>query len=72
MFSLLPLNGKNTELGGFSIGYVNITPELTDNQVSLYSPVGTTYPFAVMSSSPPLNGRVLSLATLNQLCSYYL
>jgi len=38
--SLPPLNGKNPELGGFSIGYVHDTSELTDNQVSSSSPVG--------------------------------
>jgi len=43
MSSMLPLNGRNPELGGFSIGYVHITSELTDNQVSSSSPVGTTY-----------------------------
>jgi len=36
-----PLNGRNLELSGFSIGYVHITSELTDNQVSPFSPVGT-------------------------------
>jgi len=28
---LSPLNGRNSELGGFSIGYVHITSETTDN-----------------------------------------
>ena len=42
MFSSPPLNGKNPELDGFSIGYVHDTSELTDNQVSSSSPVGTT------------------------------
>ena len=42
MSSLSPLIGKNPELGGFSIGYVQfITSEPTDNQVSSFSPVGT-------------------------------
>jgi len=36
-----PLNGRNLELGGLSIGYVYITSEPTDNQVSSFSPVGT-------------------------------
>jgi len=40
MSSSPPLNGKNPELGGFSIGYVHVTPEPTDNQVSSSSPVG--------------------------------
>ena len=39
--SLSPLNGKNPEHGGFSIGYVDDTSEPTDNQVSSFSPVGT-------------------------------
>ena len=39
--SLPPLNGKNPELGGFSIGYVHDTSEPTDNQVSSFSPVRT-------------------------------
>jgi len=30
MSSLSPLNGRNSELGGFSIGYIHITSELTD------------------------------------------
>jgi len=42
MSSSSPLNGKNPKLGGFSIGYVHVTSELTDNQVSSFSPVGTT------------------------------
>jgi len=42
MSSLSPLNGRNSELGGFSIGYVHITFELTDSQVSSFSQVGTT------------------------------
>jgi len=42
MSSLSPLNGRNLELGGFSIGYVHITSEPTDNKVSSSSPVGTT------------------------------
>jgi len=49
MSSLSPLNGRNPELGGFSIGYVYVTSELTDNHVSSSSPVGAT-PFAVISS----------------------
>ena len=57
MSSLSPLNGKNPELGGFSIGYVQfITSEPTDNQVSSFSLVGTIS-FTVMSSLSPLNGR---------------
>ena len=32
---------QNSELGSFSIGYVHITSEPTDNQVSSSSPVGT-------------------------------
>jgi len=39
--SLSPLNARNPELGSFSIGYVHITSEPTDNQVSSFSPVGT-------------------------------
>ena len=31
MSSLSPLNGINSELGGFSIGYVYVTSKLTDN-----------------------------------------
>jgi len=42
MSSLSLLNDRNSELGGFSIGYVYITSELTDSQVSFFSPVGTT------------------------------
>jgi len=38
---LPPLNGRNPELGSFSIGYAHIISELTDNQVSSLSPVGT-------------------------------
>ena len=41
MSSSLPLNGRNPELGGFSIGYVHVTSESTNNQVSSFSPVGT-------------------------------
>ena len=39
--SLPSLNGKNPKLGGFSIGYVHDTSELTDNQASSSSPVRT-------------------------------
>jgi len=46
----------DSKLGGFSIGYVYVTSEPTDNQVLPFSLVGTT-PFIVMSSLPPLNGR---------------
>ena len=41
-YSQPPLNGENSELGGFSIDYVHDTSESTDNQVSSFSPVGTT------------------------------
>ena len=110
MSSLSPLNSRNSELGGFSINYVHVTSEPTDNQVSSFSPVRTIsssscpvhhlwmtkfrawwllnrfrhcdlwtdrllslifqsskdYFFVVMSSSPPLNGRVMSLANPNR------
>ena len=43
MSSSSPLNDRNPELGGFSISHVqSTTSELTDNQVSSSSPVGTT------------------------------
>jgi len=41
MSSLSPLNSRNPEHGVFSIGYVHITSEPTNNQVSSFSPVGT-------------------------------
>ena len=41
MSSLTLMNGRNLELGGFSIGYVHVTSEPTDNQVSSFSLVGT-------------------------------
>ena len=44
----------------------------TDRQPSLIFQSGRGYPFTVMSSSPPRNGRALSLATSNRLCSHYL
>jgi len=42
MSSSSPLNGRNSELGSFSIGYVHVTSEPADSQVSSSSPVGTT------------------------------
>jgi len=42
MSSLSPLNGRNLELGNFSIDYVYVTSELTDSQVTFSSPVETT------------------------------
>ena len=70
MSSLLPLNGKNLELGGFSIGYVHITSEPTDNQVSSFSPVGTILYRYVQFATSERQG--FELATPNQLCPYYL
>jgi len=47
----------NDELGGFSIGHVqSITSEPIDSQVSPFS-------FTVISSSSPLNDKILSLVT---------
>ena len=42
MSSLSSLNSRDLELGGFSIGYVHVTFELTDNQDSFSSPLETT------------------------------
>jgi len=42
MSSMLPLNGRNPELSSFAIGYVHVTSEPTDNQVSSSSPLWTT------------------------------
>jgi len=41
MTSLSPKNDRNSELDSFSISYVHISSEPTDNQVSSFSPVGT-------------------------------
>ena len=40
MSSLSPLNARNFEFGGFSIGYIHVTSELTDSQVSSFNLVG--------------------------------
>jgi len=40
MSSLPPLNGRNSELGCFSIGHAHITSEPTNNQVSENTPKG--------------------------------
>jgi len=54
MSSLSPLNGRNPKLGGFSIGYVYITSELIDSQVSYSSPEGTTpLPLCPVAASEP-------------------
>jgi len=39
---LSPLNDKNSELDGFSIGYVHVTFEPMDSRVSSSSPIGTS------------------------------
>jgi len=42
MSSLSHLNGRNSELSGFSIGCVHISSELTDNQILSSSSVRIT------------------------------
>jgi len=61
---------QDYKLGGFSIGYVHVTSEPTDSQALSFNMVGTIL-FTVTSSSPPLNGRALSLMFLSRLCPVY-
>ena len=61
---------QDYKLGGFSIGYVHVTSEPTDSQALSFNMVGTIL-FTVTSSSPPLNGRALSLVTPSRLCPVY-
>jgi len=71
MSSSSPLNSKHPELGGFSIGYIHVTSELTDNQVSSFSPVGT-----ISLSSCPVRHlwmtKFWAWWLLNRLCPCYL